>query len=232
MSIFSMRTESWQWTGSYHFQTDGSPTNINTGWVRLIPALSNSTPVASGIFGLNPTDVLISKSGIPSAESTTHARIYVDLSGGHNTGLAIANTAGNSSDIRLMAFESNGITSVESSADPLQLSGNGHVAKFADQFISGLPAGFTGVLDISSSTPFAALTLRFLSNERNDFLMTAFPIADANQSAPSPIVFPQIADGGGYVTQFILLSSGASYWPSNTTLSFHSETGEPLAMGR
>jgi hypothetical protein len=52
--------------------------------------------------------------------------------------------------------------------------------------------------------------------------MTTFPIADANTAAPSPIVFPQIADGGGYVTQFILISpiGGAS-----TTLHFYSDDG-------
>jgi hypothetical protein len=47
--------------------------------------------------------------------------------------------------------------------------------------------------------------------KNNDYLITTFPVADVNQKAPFPIVFPQIADGGGYVTQFILLNtSGAS----------------------
>ena len=85
------------------------------------------------------------------------------------------------------------------------------------------------MLDISSTTPFAALTLRSLDNERGDFLMTTFPVADANQAAPSPIVFLQIVDGGGYITEFILLSSGEA---SNTTLSFYDEDGVPLAMGK
>jgi hypothetical protein len=91
-----------------------------------------------------------------------------------------------------------------------------------------LPTGFTGVLDISSTTPFAALTIRSLLNERHDFLMTTFPIANANAPAPSPIVFPQVADGGGYVTQFIFISPTAA---SSATLSFWDETGAPLAIG-
>jgi hypothetical protein len=107
------------------------------------------------------------------------------------------------------------------------LVGNGHDAQFADQLITGLPVGFTGVLDISSTTPFAALTIRSLINERGDFLITTFPIADANRAAPSPIVFPQIADGGGYVTQFILISTSES---SSTTLSFYGDDGTPLTL--
>ena len=83
--------------------------------------------------------------------------------------------------------------------------------------------------DITSATPFAALTLRSLDNERNDFLMTTFPIADADRAAPSPVVFPQIADGGGFVTEFILLDAGGA---SKMTLSFFDSEGRPLAVGK
>ena len=62
-----------------------------------------------------------------------------------------------------------------------------------------------------------------------DFLLTTFPIADMNRAAPSPIVFPQIADGGGYVTDFILLNAGTA---SKTTLSFFDNEGRQLAVGK
>jgi hypothetical protein len=84
------------------------------------------------------------------------------------------------------------------------------------------------VLDISSATPFAALTMRSLSNERGDFLLTTFPIVDVDRAAPSPVVFPQIADGGGYVTQFILIGAGGA---SSATLNFYANEGNPLAVG-
>jgi photosystem II stability/assembly factor-like uncharacterized protein len=211
--------------GAFRFQTDGLPSSTKTGWVRLTPDVSTFTPVGSGIFGYNPVDMLVSESGIPSAAATTHARVYVDLSSGHNTGLAIANVSGARSDITIHAFQNDGITPAGTSQGPLQLVVDGHTAAFADQFIAGLNVGFTGVLDISSTIPFAALTLRSLLNERHDFLMTTFPVADAFSNAPSPILFPHIADGGGYVTQFILISSGGA---ANTTLSLHDETGAPL----
>jgi hypothetical protein len=203
--------------------------DIQTGWVRLIPDSGNPTPVGSGMFSYNPDNVLISESGIPSSISTTHARIYVDLSDNHNTGLAVANITSSPASIAINAYLADGTTSVGASKGPLQLTDYGHDAKFADQLISGLPDGFRGVFDISSSLPFAALTLRSLDNERGEFLMTAFPVADANHRAPLPIVFPQIADGGGYVTQFILLSAEG---PSATTLGFYGEDGYPMAIGR
>jgi hypothetical protein len=49
-------------------------------------------------------------------------------------------------------------------------SGNGHAAFFAGQAISGHPPEFAGVIDISAHSPFAALTVRSLTNSRGDFL--------------------------------------------------------------
>jgi trimeric autotransporter adhesin len=215
--------------GIFHFQTDGSPTNANAGWVRLIPDSGTSAPVGSGVFGFNPVNVLVTESGVPSAPATTHARIYVDLSGNHDTGLAIANINNASADITINAFQADGSTAVGISNSPLTLAAYGHNSQFADQLITGLPDGFTGLLDISSKTPFAALTMRSLYNENNDYLMTTFPIADMNQTAPSPIVFPHIADGGGYVTQFILLSAGDA---SSTAIRYFDNNGQPIAIGR
>jgi hypothetical protein len=68
-----------------------------------------------------------------------------------------------------------------------------------------------------------------MNNERNDFLMTTFPIADADRTAPSPVVFPQIADGSGFVTEFILLNAGGA---STTTLTFFDNEGRQLAVGK
>jgi hypothetical protein len=215
--------------GVYRFQTDGSPVSAKIGWVRLTPDAGTSTPVGSGVFGYNPGSILVTESGIPAALATTHARIFVDLSATYNTGLAIANVVDAAANITINAFQTDGTTAVGTSQGPLQLSAYGHDAKFADQFISGLPDGFTGVLDISASTQFAALTLRALVNERQDFLMTTFPIADANRTAPSPIVFPQIADGGGYVTQFILISPSGG---ASATLYFYGEDGTPWPLMR
>ncbi|MBZ5535060.1 MAG: hypothetical protein LAO31_03815 [Acidobacteriia bacterium] len=212
---------------SYMYLTDGAPGTIDTGSVQVVPDPGTSAPVGAAVLSYSVAGTLITETGIPSATLTNHARIYVDRSGGHNTGLAIA--APDTSPIRvtLAAYQENGVTTMGSGE--CDLVGNGHDARFANEFIPGLPDGFTGVLDISSPSPFAALTLRSLTNSRNDFLLTTFPIADANQPAPNPLIFPQIADGGGYQTQFILLSTGSG---SNATLNFFADDGTPLAIGK
>lgn len=215
--------------GVFVFQTDGSPSVAHAGSAQVVPDPGMLTPVGAGVFSLTQGGILVTQSGIPSATPTTHAHIYIDKSAGHDTGLAIENPTGNPLNVLLVAFQMDGVTPVVASPGQVQLQGNGHTAAFAGQFISGLPNGFTGVLDISASSPFAALTLRSLTNSRGDFLLTTFPIADFNQSPVTPLIFPQIADGGGYRTQFILLSSGGA---ASATLSFFDDNGSPMAVAK
>ena len=66
----------------------------------------------SGVFGYNPESILVSESGIPAAAATTHARVYVDLSRSHNTGLALANLADAEADIEINAFQMDGVTGI------------------------------------------------------------------------------------------------------------------------
>ncbi len=212
--------------GALRLQTDGSPAGTRAGWARLVPDAFSPTPVASGIFSFNPGSILLSESGIPAVSFTTHARVYVDLSGSHNTGLALANVKDVPALVTVSGYQTDGTTGVGTSRGSIQLMAGGHVAKFANEFISGLPDGFTGILDVSSSVAFAVLTLRSLINERGDFLMTTFPVATADRVAPSSVSFPQIADGGGYVTKFVMLSAGRA---SSVTLSFYDEDGTPVA---
>ena len=94
------------------------------------------------------------------------------------------------SRVVLKAFQTDGITPAWTGSAEFALPLNGHAARFVSEAIGGLPAGFTGVLEISSVDLFAALTLRSLTTSRGDLLLTTFPIADANQPSPTPIVFP------------------------------------------
>lgn len=215
--------------GAVRFQTDGSAANGKTGWVQLTPDPGTATPMGAGLFGYNPGNYLLTESGMTAVGATTHARIYLDMSGGHNTALAIVNPTDSGASIGVSAFRTDGASAIGTSKEPLPLPAEGHDAKFADQLIAGLPAGFIGVLDVTSTTPFAALTMRSLDNERNDFIVATFPVADMTRGAPAPVVFPQIADGGGYATQFILIAAGGL---SNVALNLYGPDGKPLPVGK
>lgn len=212
--------------GARLLTTGGLQSAVTAGSVRVLPDAGNFTPIGAGVFGLTSAGILITESGIPSSSLTTRARIYVDKSGGHNTGLAIADASGLPRTVQVSVVKPDGTTQVAN----ISLPANGHTARFADQLLSGLTSGFQGVMDINSDIPFAALTLRSLNNARGDTLFTAFPIADLTRPAPAPVVFPQIADGGGYRTEIILINSTS--FSSSATVSFFGESGSPLPIGK
>ena len=211
--------------GVYVFETDGTPSSVDVGSAEAIPDVFRPTPVGAGVFSYTPAGVMVTQSGVPAATPTTHARIYVDLAGGHDTGLALTNPSNRPLVITLQAYQSDGVTKVGAAAT-VDLAANGHTSAFIDQLLTGLPSGFTGVADVSAPTPFAALALRSLVNTRGDFLLTLLPIADFTEPAPTPIVFPQIADGGGYQTQILLVNTQAV--DRKVLVSFFDDSGNPL----
>jgi photosystem II stability/assembly factor-like uncharacterized protein len=210
--------------GSYQLQTDGSAAGVKVGWMELDSG-TDPVPAGSGIISYNHEGILVTETGIAPADTTNHARAHVDLSGAHNTGLAVANPFNADINIVVNAFEADGVTPIGTANGTLPVPAKGHAAWFADELINGLPTGFVGVLDISSTSEFAALTVRSLSNERDDFLMTTLPIADVNGTAPSPVLFPRVVSGGGYVTDFILINPRGQ---SDETLSIYGD--ENLAL--
>ncbi|MBZ5555276.1 MAG: S53 family peptidase [Acidobacteriia bacterium] len=214
--------------GLYLFETDGAPAWVSSGSVQVIPDRLRSTPMGAGLFGFAQDGIIVTESGIPAATLTTHARIFVDRSVGHDTGLAVANPSGNPIQLKLNAFERNGVSWVGKGS--LELRPAGHQSRFVGELLAGgLPDNFTGIVDISSGTPFAALTLRTLNNSRGEFLLTTFPVGDALQSPPSSLIFPQIVDGAGYQTQFILLNSGPL---ANIRLNLFADDGTAVLLSK
>ncbi len=215
--------------GLFRFHTDGSPAVRMEGWVQVIPDAGAPSPVGTAIFRYRRIGALVAESVIPSATPTTHARVYVDMSDGHNTGLAISNPAESEAGITVKVFGADGSSSPVGSEVLVQLKPKGHSAKFADELIKELPPGFTGVLDVSSQTPFIILALRSIVTDGKDVRLSTFLPADLTLKPPTPIVFPQVVDGNGYATEFLLLGAGT---PGTATIRFFGETGLPLAIGK
>ncbi len=131
--------------GVFILQTDGAPQAAAIGWVRVAPNAGTTTPAGAGIFQLSTGGILVMEAGVPSSMPTTRARIFVDKSGAHDTGLAIGNPGGAGGTITMKAFELNGSTPAGTGDGTLLLNGNGHKAEFVGQRIPGLPPGFRGV---------------------------------------------------------------------------------------
>jgi hypothetical protein len=117
------------------------------------------------------TGALQTEVGVGSAEPLTTFRMFAEHEEGYNTGLAIANTSGNSSDLRY---------TLQPTSDPAALLQRGPIplesgAQRAD-LISGTDQIFpefsgTGTLEVRSSQPVPAVALRITATT-----MTALPV--------------------------------------------------------
>lgn len=189
------------------FQSSGQGTNVRVGWAEAVPDPFRTAPAGAGIFQLANSGVVVSETGVPSSPPLRQLAAIVDLSAGHNIGVALSNAGNVPLPLHLTVTKNDGS---EFASANLTLPPRGHVSRFVTEMFSGMPAGFVGELHATVTDPAAsgvnALTLRSLINERGEFLMTTFPVVDPTQIAQSPVIFPQIADGGGYTTQLILMN--------------------------
>ena len=86
-----------------------------------------------------------------------------------------------------------------------------------------------GTLEITSSQPVSVLALRVTVNQRGDVLLTSTPVADLSKALTTTgVYFPQLVDGGGYVTTVILVNtSGAT---ESGTIAIFDNAGAPLSV--
>ncbi len=223
-------TRSLRGAGSVELTTDPSPNAPLVHHARIAYTRGGSTspPLAGAILQLRSPGGLISEAGVLAASLTTKALIFAQRSGAERTGVAIGNPHSTQAHVTLRAYRGdNG----ELAGGPLgmDLGGRQQIARFADELFSTLPDGFEGAVEIESSRTVAMLTLRTTANERGDFLFSTSPVADLAAPVSSvPLWFPQIADGEGYTTEFVLLNPGDGEISGSLEIR---DTSGPLTLG-
>jgi hypothetical protein len=105
-----------------------------------------------------PNGVLIGEAGVPSAAAVGRQAIFVDTQSGFSTGVAYANPNSSPAAITLQLVGADGSPIGAPTSRTLQP--NEHTAAFVNQLFASAPA-FAGTMQITSSTPLAAIALRF-----------------------------------------------------------------------
>jgi hypothetical protein len=214
---------------AFKLQTAGAQSGIQTGWVKVTPSSGSVAPSGLVVFSFQSNGVRVSEASVPAQPVSSAFRMYAEASDSIQTGIAISNPAASNVTVN---FE---LTNVDGTSTGMMgttiVPATGQVAMFLTQIpgFGSVPASFRGVLRISGANVFAT-GLRGRSNERGDFLITTTAPVDEN-AAPSAAeyVFPHLADGGGYTTQFILFS-GTAGQSSTGALEFLTQSGQPLRL--
>ena len=222
------------WVG----KTAGVSSTVRVGSAHVTTSAPDGVPSGVAIFSFRRAAVVVTESGVPAMSTGSTFRLFAEASGNFNaeetgslqTGLAIANLSENPSVVTIMLTGLGGTPMGIPSS--VMVPGNGQIAMFLSEVpgFSTLPSTFQGVVRVSTSSPNAisVVGLRGRYNERRDFLLATTPAIDESITTGEQTLFPYIAEGGGYTTQFILLSppgGGSSGW-----LRFYSQTGAPLNL--
>jgi len=186
---------------------------VQTGSVRIIP--DSAAPAATAIFSFTNQGITVSEAGVSTQATGTAFRMYVEAfgetqqPGSIQSGMAIANPSPNPVSVTIEPSSLDGASLGD--AATITIPANGQVARFISELAPTLPANFSGLLRVTSSSPIGVIGLRSRYNERGDFLMTTTPPwNEAELSTSSQLVFPHIASGGGYTTQFLIYGKTSS----------------------
>jgi len=180
----------------------------------------------TGVLGFGSTGVLVTEAGVPATPLIQTGRVYVQLNGVRNTGIAMANPGLQDAVVSFNFTDTNGNTF---GAGNITVPAGQQIAKFLNEAPFNSTPFMEGTFTFSSSVPVTVIALRTLVNERGDFLVTTLPVADLSASpASSMVVLPQFADGGGWVTSVILVNPTANQLTG--TIQFLDPSGSPVSL--
>lgn len=205
--------------------TDGSG-DLSVGYARVLPDPGATTPSGVAIFGFRTNNVLVTEAGVPASPLLRNGRIYAEVAGGLDIGLAIANPNAQTATINFSFTRTDG---TDFGAGSLTLAPGEQTAKFLDQSPFNSGAGIQGTFTFSSSVPIAVVALQGYTNERGEFLITTLPVVDTSVApTTSAVLLPHFADGDGWSTSVLLLNPTDT--PMSGTIQFRNQEGlsQPL----
>jgi len=208
--------------GAFSAASQGIPSNTTVGYARIQSLSGGSFPSGLAIFGVRQNNVLVSEAAVPASTPILGGRIYAEVSGGVNTGIAMANPNGLPAIVTYYFTDRNGQNTAPST---FTIPENGQTAAFLNQAPFNGGTNLFGTFSFSSSQPVAVIALRGFSNERGEFLITTLPVADLAVIADTePILFPHYADGSGWTTQILLINTTDSTLAGSVQFSGLSST--------
>ena len=198
--------------GGSSITSSGTEEATRSGYGRIRAEAGSTTPSGIAIFGFRQGGVLIAEAGVPATEPVQEGRIFAEVRGPVNTGLAIANPNDAPATIVFHFTDDQG----ERFGDgQFELGAHEQIAKFLDQEPFNSGDEVSGTFTFTSSQPIAVIALRGLTNRDNEFLMTTLPVAplvppptpfSTNTGSAGTVYFPLFADGRGWATQVILVN--------------------------
>jgi hypothetical protein len=197
-------------------------------------------PHVSAVTTLNDTALAatVAHTSFEAQSPSTRFRLYAEGSGdffnveplSKQTAVAFANPSNVPVVVRMQLAYLNG---QPGPAGTLQIPASGQAALYLNQVpgFENLPQTFQGVLNVTTDSPAGIVGTGGLAlwSDRGGFVFTTTSPIVENAGGGPFLVFPHIAEGGGYITRFILLSRHPGQ-PVSGTLHFIDQQGLPYDL--
>ncbi len=171
-------------------------------WLRSVPGFSDAT--GGAVLTLTENGSPAWELTVPASGSSKSYWTVAEINAPSQTGLALVNTGSAAASAALLVYDEKG---KQAATTTLTLAPGEHVSKFLVEWFGQGFAPLRGALEVRSDQPLGALALRGTTNDEGQFIMTSIPArGDAAPLLNTDGALPQVADGGGYQTEWLLLN--------------------------
>jgi hypothetical protein len=188
--------------GAVSMTTTGAGATPVIGYARIQPNIGNRAPAGLAILGNRVNGVLISETAVPAAVPIRSGRIYAEVGGLVNTGVAIANPNTDTAQITFYFTDATGRNSGQGS---LTIPAGRQMAAFLNEGPFNGGPSIAGSFTFTSNVPVGVIALRSVTNERSEVLLSTLPVIDLANPADSSVLAHSV-DGGGWSTQTVLVN--------------------------
>src|SRR4030095_17057564 len=151
-------------------------------------------------------------------------RIYAEIGGTINTGVAIVNPSNAQASITVTFTDTNG-TNVGPVIPPILLPANRQLTAFLNQEPLQGPSPFEGTFTFVSTVKIAVTALRINQNSQGEIILSTLPVVNLNAPQTGALYFPHFAAGGGWTSHVLLINPSDAMITGN--IQFWTSEGQP-----
>jgi hypothetical protein len=182
-------------------------------------------PAGMAIYSLRQNGNLISEASVQAAPLISSGRVYAEISGPVNTGIAIANP--NSQAVTISFYFTDGLGN-NFGQGSTNIEGNHQISMFLNESPFNVSGDVHGTFTFSSSALVSVIAIRGFKNERGEFLMTTLPVSPIGNLYAETVTIPHFAIGGGWRTSVVLVN------PSDKTITgklrTYAQSADPMTV--
>ena len=188
--------------GGVSMTTTGAGASPVIGYARIQPNIGNRAPAGLAIFGNRVNGVVVSETAVPAVAPIRSGRIYAEVGGIVNTGVAIANANAEAAQISFYFTDPTGRNSGQGS---LTIPAGRQIAAFLNEGPFNGGPSVAGSFTFTSSVPVGIVALRSITNERSETLLSTLPVIDLANPATGSVLAHSV-DGAGWSTRTVLVN--------------------------